>query len=561
MGFSLADYESKANNWLIPNVVYEGQGSAEFTSPNGSVMGQFVATFNDRGEQSLNATCEEFSCDPEYKNWGALAFLSGAKIERQNNVESWGFGGLDNTCKELKITTPSGTFIASDVQLAGMTAQMSVGKPEDIKPSPLQFRVSQGKFETGNLNKPKFFALPLLNCIAETGNTIIGAHPLRIYPTPLVPDSLEGKERTFAILASRQHNSVIGFHVAGRLCFIERLADYDQRLASLKSGTQCTVTAVLVGELGEEPVSSLEEFFSWFPMEIVSALGFASGVEVSASWVEIRDEQGDLIRRLHGRAYMPIFDEGDVLLTRFDVQSNSGMGPFLTSYLNCAPDKRFYLEAVMNHSRLGSLGTSLRLYDILDHLVRAFECLCREHGFISQHLLPRLTAPIQNQVKDILSEAGRALQSLISGAQQNQDFDSARLLMTIKGRVANAATIEKRFGLAVIDLLKHFALPDAGIIDLYISQNPRPDNASDWASVLSNYRGATIHEGYMDFDKKHDADDVISICAHLKDVLTRIIWKEVGYTGTYKSVLRRSYGPQVFDWIQPTTPPKNLGFI
>lgn len=561
MSVSLADYEPKASNWLTPNIVYEGQGSAEFTSPNGRVTGEFVATFNDRGEQSLIGTCEQFSCDPEYKNWGALAFLSGAKIERQNNVESWGFGGLDNTCKELKITTPSGTFTASHVQLAGMTAQMSVGKPEDIKPSPLQFHVSQAKFETGNLNKPKFFAIPLLNCIAETGNTIIGAHPLRIYPTPMVPDTLEGNERLFADLTSQKRNSVIGFYILGRLCFIERLADYDQRLASLKSGSQCTVTAVLVGELGEEPVSSLEEFASWFPMEIVSALGFASGVEVSVSWVEIRDEQGELIQRLHGRASLPNFDEGDVLLTRLDVKPNSGMGPFLTSYLNCSADKRSYLEPVMNHSRLGSLGTSLRLYDNLDHLVRAFECLCREHGFIKQNLLPRLTAPIQSQVKAILSEAGSALQSLISGAQQNQEFDNARVLMTIQGRVANATTIEKRFGLAVIDLLKHFALPDAGIIDSYISQNPRSDNAPDWASVLSNYRGATIHEGYMDFDKKHDADDVISICAHLKDVLTRIIWKEVGYTGTYKSVLKRSHGPQAFDWIQPTTPPKQLGLI
>ena len=236
------------------------------------------------------------------------------------------------------------------------------------------------------------------------------------------------------------------------------------------------------------------------------------------------------------------------------------MGEFLTSYLSCATDKRSYLEPVMNHARLGSLGTSLRLYDTLDHLVRAFECLCREHGFIQQNLLPGLTAPIQSQVKDILAEAVRRLQLLIRSAQQNQEFDDARLLVTIQGRVANAATVEKRFGLAVIDLLRHFGLPDAGIIDSSISQNPRSDNLPDWASVLSNYRGATIHEGYMDFDKKHDAVDVINICAHLKDVLTRIIWKEVGYTGTYKSVLRRSYGPQAFDWIQPTTPPKHLGF-
>ena len=334
MSFSLGDFEPKANNWLIPNVVYEGQGRAEFTSPNGSVMGQFVATFNDRGEQSLNATCEQFSCDPEYKTWGALAFLSGAKIERQNNVESWGFGGLDNTCKELKITTLSGTFTASHVQLAGTTAQLSVSKPGDVKPSPLQFRVSQGKFETGNLNKPKFFALPLLNCVAETGNTIIGAHPLRIYPTPIIPDSVEGQERQFAILASRRHNSVIGFYIFGRICFIERLADYDQRLATLKNGRQCTTTAVLVGELGEEPVSSLDEFVSWFPMEVISALSFASGVDIGFSWVEIRDEQGGLIRRLHGRTSLPTFDEGDDLLTRFDVnQIRHGRVPHIVSKL------------------------------------------------------------------------------------------------------------------------------------------------------------------------------------------------------------------------------------
>ena len=208
-----------------------------------------------------------------------------------------------------------------------MTAQLVIAEPEDAKPTPLQFHVSQGKFVTGNLNKPKFFAPPLLNCIAELSNTLNGSHPLRIYPTPIVPDSLVGKERLFAALTAKKHNSVIGFYISGRLCFIERLADYDQRLASLKSGNQCTMTAVLVGELGEDPVSSLEEFNSWFPMEVISALGFASGVEVAFSWVEIRDEQGGLIRRLHGRTSLPTFDEGDVLLTSMDAQPNSGMGP------------------------------------------------------------------------------------------------------------------------------------------------------------------------------------------------------------------------------------------
>jgi len=122
------------------------------------------------------------------------------------------------------------------------------------------------------------------------------------------------------------------------------------------------------------------------------------------------------------------------------------------------------------------------------------------------------------------------------------------------------AGTEQKFGLAVVDLLQCFGLPDQSVIDGYIAANPRMDGLRDWASVISSYRGSTIHEGYMDFDKKHDANDVVRISAHLKDALTRIIFKEVGYSGTYESVLARSYGPQAIDWIQPTTEPERLGF-
>ena len=64
----------------------------------------------------------------------------------------------------------------------------------------------------------------------------------------------------------------------------------------------------------------------------------------------------------------------------------------------------------------------------------------------------------------------------------------------------------------------------------------------------------------MDFQKKHDAADVVRVCALLKDAITRVILKECGYAGTYTSVLRRSYGPQSLDWIQANTPPSNIGF-
>jgi len=353
---------------------------------------------------------------------------------------------------------------------------------------------------------------------------------------------------------------VIGFFRQGRICFVERLADYEQRETSLKTGAQRLITAVLIGELNGEPVGTLEEFRSWFPLEVLSALGFTSGVEVSLPWIEIRDEHGALIRRLHGRPHLPTFDEGDVLLTKFDAGGNSGTGSFLTQYLACTPEKLAYLEAAMNHARLGSLGTAVRLHDNLDHLIRACECLCREHGFIRQELLPQLTPAAQAQVKSILANARAALQPLIENAKQTGDFNDARILMKIQGRAANAATTEKDFGLAVVALMNKFGLPDANIVDAFIGANTRPDGLQDWASVLSSYRGATIHEGYMDFDKKHDARDVARICAHVKDLLTRIIFKEVGYCGNYERVTAPGYGPQPIDWVQPNTEPARLGF-
>ncbi len=557
--FSLDEFEPKPSNWFSGNLKYEGTGNADFTSPIGNVGGPFVATYDERGTQSIEGTCEQMSCDPDYEG-PPMAFLFGAKTQVQGNRKSWGIGGFDNPCSGLTITTPDGIFTATRVQIAGMNTQLVVSKPEDAKPIQLRFHVLQGKFETGNTNEPKFFVLPLINCIAQPSNGLQGQHPLRIYPTPRVPDSLTGRELLIAQMVANKRNSVIPFSLQGRLCFIEQLADYAQREASLKSGAQRVITAVLVGELAGEAVGELAEFQSWFPMEALSALGFSSGVEVSSAWIEIRDQHGMLIRRLHGRPWLPTFDEGDVLLTKFDAGASSGTGSFLTQYLACAPEKRSYLEAAMNHSRMGSLGTGLRLYDNLDHLIRALECLCREHGVMRQELLPQLTSTAQSQVNSILSNVRSALQPLIQDAQRAGNLSDARVLAKIQGRASNVAATEKDFGLAVVALLDKFGLPDANIIDTFITTNPRLDNLQNWASVLSSYRGATIHEGYMNFEKRHDARDVFRICAHLKDALARTILKEVGYGGTYERVTARGYGPQAIDWVQPNTEPDRLGF-
>jgi hypothetical protein len=160
----------------------------------------------------------------------------------------------------------------------------------------------------------------------------------------------------------------------------------------------------------------------------------------------------------------------------------------------------------------------------------------------------------------VLDDAGREFRELAREARNSGRFDDARLLETVASRAANSAGTEKKFGLAVVDLLHKFGLNDAEVIDRFIASNPRADGLADWASILSSYRGATIHEGYMDFTKKHDVSDVIRICAHLKDVITRVILKMIGYNGTYEPVTMRSYGPHRLDWVEATTESWKLGF-
>lgn len=551
MDFDLTQIEPKQNNWLELNVRYEGDGTAKFTSPAGHVSGPFVAEFTESGDARVHTEYESLvSEDPDYAG-ADLPFITGATVKKTNGARQFGIGGLQNKCSGLSFASAGGVFSASSVRLAGYTFG---------KKAVLRFRVGDGKFETTNTNVPKYFVVPLMNFVGELANSLLVGHPLRIYPTPVVPQSVPEKHKFSANLVANRKNEVLAFSTDARLHFIERVADYEERKASLESGIQRTVTAVLVGDIGSHPVGSFTEFFSWFPSEMLSALGFTSGAEVGRLWVEIRDEHGELIRRLHGKSQLPSFWQGDELLERIDqMNGNAAMGEFVTAYLAQPPEKRFYLEMAMNHARLGSIGSHLQLHDILDHLSRGFEGLGREHKVAQRNLSAGLSAKTKTNVQHVVDEARTGLQTLANNALASEELDEHRILNTIKSRAENWHATDNNFGLTVVALLQKFGLCDAEVIDKHLASHPRPDALPNWASVLAFYRNATMHEGYLDFKTRHDANDVVLVCLRLKDALTRVILKECGYTGTYTPPLRRSYGPQSLDWVQPTTPPSNLG--
>ena len=448
MDFDPTEVQPKLSNWLELNVRYEGQGKAEFTSPEGQVFGPFVAEFTENGDSRIETRYDSLiSADPDYGG-ADLPFITGAKVQNTSGGRSFGIGGIEHHCRELSFSTSNGVFSASNVRLVGYTFGQS---------AILRFRVRDAKFETGNPNPPKYFAIPLLNFVAELGNRLVAYHPLRIYPTPVVPESVPEEYKRIAGFVANAKNSGVAFTSHGRLHFIERLSDYEERHASLQSGTQRKVTAVLVGDIGSQPTSTFTDFLSWFPSDLLSALSFASGTEVGRLWIEIRDENGTLIRRLHGKSQLPSFWEGDELLEKYDrMDGNAAMGEFVAAYLAQPPDKRFYLEMAMNHARFGSILAPFHLHDILDHLIRGLECLCREHKLVQQNLGSALSSKTRASVQAIVNEARLGLQKLADNSAASSALDEHRMLTVIKSRAENWHTTENNFGLSVVALLQNF---------------------------------------------------------------------------------------------------------
>jgi hypothetical protein len=450
----------------------------------------------------------------------------------------------------VKVETHEGTFVATDnVDVSGFTS----GKTNKVS-----FSTFGSSLEVSNSREPKYFAIPLVNFLWEFSHRLLIDHPLRIHPTPRIPDTIPENMRLAAALRANEKNRVIGFQLDGALCFIEPLPDYEARKSSLMQGEQRRVTAVLVGELHGKPASSWEELRIWGPFEALPALGFAAGSEVSSPWIEVRDEDGHLIRRIFASTASPGFAKGTALLTSLSNGPDSGIGAFLTSYLSLPKEKRHQLKIVMDHARLGTVHQP-RVQDALDHLVRALECLCKEHGVSRQDLLKSLGGTVRNSVDKLLRATNAELKLLQKDCSAAQRWSEARYIETIRNRVLNAGAKEAKFGLAVAELLKKFRLPDADLIDKFYQRNPRKDG-KDWPSVLTDYRGATIHEGAMDFARKHDIADVFRISRHLQDLLARLTLKEMGYQGSYQPAVSSYRQPSSLDWVTIDTDPSLLGY-
>jgi hypothetical protein len=68
---------------------------------------------------------------------------------------------------------------------------------------------------------------------------------------------------------------------------------------------------------------------------------------------------------------------------------------------------------------------------------------------------------------------------------------------------------------------------------------------------MSYYRGAVLHEGFIDIDSQETpVGEVLGFVLYLHDLLVRVLLKIVGYRGTYQPRLMRGLAAETADWFR-----------
>lgn len=367
-----------------------------------------------------------------------------------------------------------------------------------------------------------------------------------------------GEEQTETIRSNAQfRNRLITFEINGQEAFIEPLLDYADRVGTLRGGRERRlITAVMVGEVDGHAID-YERLFHWLPAGAPRALGFATGIEVGAPWLEFRDADGLLVRRLHINLDAPVFVK---VRGPLDEALHGGISRMLTRFLALPRDRRTSTQVAMQHATRGRLPDQT-IEDKLDSLVRGLEGLCDTNGIGRINLLQSIDSGYRDRVRRALSAAVSNLNAIMAEARDKGELDQARFLQRIAGRTSNAANDDLAFGLAVTSLLKKFELPDADVVDAYYQANPRGDRLTDWAQVIACYRGIVMHRtGFEIRTGQYDVLEIARLSSHLHDILVRIILKTVGYDGEYQATTITGTASESLGWVTSDTCASLLGY-
>jgi hypothetical protein len=145
-------------------------------------------------------------------------------------------------------------------------------------------------------------------------------------------------------------------------------------------------------------------------------------------------------------------------------------------------------------------------------------------------------------------------------ARAESDAGRKRALERIADKVLGAKQKEKDFGLAFLDLVRHYGFADPDILQAHLLAHPNPV-AGSWPGLVAYYRNAAIHDAFFEFSGTQELFSILRVMNHLHDLLLRTIFKIMKYDGPYQPPIPPLMSRDNIDWVTPTTPAQLLGYV
>ena len=553
MNYDFSKLDQKPSNWFQEKLEYYGDGMAEFENPKGKIFGQTKVRITEQGDIEIQMEVDKIESELPLP-LGVKQLISGdIPNYEDNNISLTLPPKKENKCDYLQVITKRGVFKTKKIGLISWSFSVHNDKAKDI----ISFYPTQSEYIQEN-SVPIYWVLPLNNYVGNFSQyeKKLATHPLRIFPDAKLPDDLPGEYKETAEDFAREKSKFILFDFCDETGFIEGLPNYQERVRKLRNYEEPSlITAVMVANIGDYSMD-LEKIDVWFPFYFLDLLSLATGSEVTSPWIEFRDENGILVKRIHLLIPRTLFLKGKKTLNE-DVYH--GTGTLLTIAQSCEEIKETYFEVALRHTVLGGReGQSI--VDKLAYLCRGLDSLCEHYNLASQNLLDPFDSQIKDEIKEIVKDATKAIKKIQSHKGFKARDIEYQYLEKINSRIINAPNKDNDFGLAVCKLLELFNMPDAKILNNFYEKNINNNVANSWACLLSRYRGAAIHTGFFHFlNSDSYIKDSLTITNHLHDILVRILFKIIGYDGKYQPSMFSYCCPSEIDWIKSDTSPYYLG--
>jgi hypothetical protein len=506
-------------NWFTTDYDYLGYAEAVFEDPHVEFHGPASVRPDENGCPIVEITVERSSpavqtqFDLAEVQFGSQAVPGGGRVIA--------FGGGSQNRVRATVRGELGVFQSGPDWNYGFSWPPGAALTLRINPIKSEFVVAASA-------PGSFLVLPLSAFISEfpAQSSLIRSHPLHL---DMESDSHLGR--------------CIPFEVCGQQAFIQQLPGAVEAGGGIKVwGGQTILTAVAVLPLVDPRMT---DPWGWFLTTFLRLLELAAGSEVGVPWIELRDGNGSLARRLHIAVghFHHLTDGYGAIRKAFHWAG----GEYLTAALSSPQARQPFFSIALRHCiRAGLPG--LTLDDQLDHLVRALECLCAWYGFSKQDLTDGFGYELKEKIETTLNDAGAEITELANTAPNS---GCRTQVSRIAERVQSAAQKDQHFGLAVASLVRHFGLLDSDVLEPHYAKHPGP-GGRDWIKSLSYYRGAVFHEGFVDIDSPGTAvGEVFGFTLHLHDLVVRVLLKIIGYGGTYQPRLIRGTACESADWFKP----------